>query len=428
MKILGFTLSRESEGTTSTPAEQPQGSTAHGGDVAGVVTHANGPQSSLTVPAFFRAITLRADTMARLAMQYQKFTPKGNYTIDNGPTRGKHLNYLLQLSPNPMVNAATLFRSAEVQRILRGNAYIYVERDLSMEVKAFWLCPDALYDIYRDTYTIVYQMEYSVVQKEVPSEDVIHLRGSFLDDSGFYGIPLLVYAARTLNLSATQDQQTLETMAKGGRHKLILQEEKQPNMGFGRVQRKEMENLQGRVQKELPALDVLYVPNIASVNNITQTLSELEMSTMRKLSVADISRFTGVPRAFLSDDTNSTYKTPEFAMLDFLNNGIAPQIEEYEDEFNRKLLGEAGWGNHRFHFCPEGLFRLDRQSQALWNKNRMETGVVSINELRAEMEMEPIGPEGDDHYVSANYIKAGSPKLSGEITPASDPNQKGGSK
>ena len=187
-----------------------------------------------------------------------------------------------------------------------------------------------------------------------------------------------------------------------------------------------MEQLQQRMQSDLPAVDVLYVPNVATVNNITQTLSELEMSTMRKLSVADISRLTAVPRMLLGDDTNSSYKTPEAAMLDFLNNGIAPQIEEDEDEFNRKLLGEMGYGNHRFHLCSDSLLRLDRQAQGLWNKNRLETGVASINELRAELELAPIPEGGDDHYVTANVIKAGSPKLSGETTTPQEPPKKEG--
>lgn len=412
MELFGITIGRrESEGSPDATPSTPQGN-PHGGDVQGVVTRANGEHSSLTVPAFFRAVNLRCDTISRLAMQYQKWY-SGCYTIDNGPTRGHHMNYLLQKEPNPYVSATTFWRSVEFRRFIRGNAFIYVERGLDEEVKAFWLCWSGLYDTYRDEYTIVYPMGTVPVTKSVPSRDIIHLRGPFLDESGFYGVPVLVYASRALNLSATQDQQTLDTMSKGGRHKLILQEQAQQNMGFGKVQRKEMEKLQSRVQNDLPAFDVLYIPNIASVNNITQTLSELEMSTMRKLSVADISRFTAVPRTLLGDDTNTTYKTPEAANLDFLNNGIAPQIEEIEDEFDRKLLGEAGFGQHRFHFCADKLFRLDRQSQGLWNKNRLETGVVSVNELRAEAEMAPI-PGGDAHLVSANLVELGSPKLSGK--------------
>ena len=425
MKIFGYNLTRESEGMEAQPT-QPQGQEARGGDVRGVVTHADRVQSSLTVPAFFRAITLRADTMARLNMQYQKRTTDGHYTCDYGPTRGRHFNYLLQVEPNPFTNWTNFMRQVEITRLLRGNAYIYVERDLAEEVKAFWLCQSGSYDTYTDLYTITYAVGTASAMKQVPSCDIIHLHNTITSQDGFYGMPLLLFAARTLNLAATQEAQTLDTMAKGGRHKLILQEEKTPNMGLGKVAKKEMEQLQQRMQSDLPAVDVLYVPNVATVNNITQTLSELEMSTMRKLSVADISRLTAVPRMLLGDDTNSSYKTPEAAMLDFLNNGIAPQIEEDEDEFNRKLLGEMGYGNHRFHLCSDSLLRLDRQAQGLWNKNRLETGVASINELRAELELAPIPEGGDDHYVTANVIKAGSPKLSGETTTPQEPPKKEG--
>ena len=166
------------------------------------------------------------------------------------------------------------------------------------------------------------------------------------------------------------------------------------------------------------------MPNTASVTDISQSITELELSTLKKLSVADIARFTGVPKSLLMDDTNSTYRTPDASMLDFLNSCIAPLIEEIEDEFNRKLVGEQGWGSHRFHLCTDPLFRLDRKTQGEWNKNRLETGVVSINDLRAEMELPPIkGEGGDDHFVSANLIKVGSPKLSGDNTTAPEPKE-----
>lgn len=417
MRLFGFEIQRREavEGTlaggdscaSGQAPGQAGGQAARGADISGNITYASGRNSSLTVPAFYRAITLRADTMARLTMQYQRRTPAGNYIIDQGITRGRHINYLLQVEPNAFTNWTTLMRQAEVQRMLNGNAYIYIERGLDGELVALWLCTQGVYNLATNSYTITYYVgNMPQTLHEVPAREVIHLRNSITTPDGFYGVPLLTYAARALNLSATQDQLTLETYAKGGRHKILLQEQAQQNMGLGKVQRKEMEKLRERVQEDLPSNDVLYVPNIASVENISQTFGELELSTMRKLSVADISRFTAVPRTLLGDDSNSSYKTPEAAMLDFYNNGIAPQIAEYEDEFNRKLLGEDGYRTHRFHLCEDQLFRLDRTAQAAWNKSRMETGIMSINELRAEQELPPI-EHGDEHYVSTNLRAAG---------------------
>lgn len=420
MKLFGFNIERR-ETTDKTTDNKDTSPAPVGANVSGKTTYAQGEQTSLTVPAFYRAITLRADTMARLTMQYQRKTRAGNYEMDDSKHRGKHLNYLLQVQPNPHSSWTTMMRQAEIMRLLRGNAYIYIERGLDGEVQALWLCSSGVYDPTSDSYTVCYYMATVPHMVTVPATQVIHLRNTITAIDGFTGMPLLQYAARTLNLSATQDQFTLDTFSKGGRYKMLLQEQQQGAIGVGgKVNRDQMEKAREKLQKDLPNNDVVFVPNVASVTNMSQTLGEMELSTMRKLSVADISRLTGVPRNLLGDDSNSSYKTPEAATLDFLSNGIAPQIEELEDEFNRKLLGEVGWGEHKFVFDVTPLFRLDRDAQGAWNKNRLETGVSSINELRAEQNLAPI-VNGYDHYVSTNLAVAGSPKLTGEIEKGVEP-------
>lgn len=426
--FLDILFKRESTGSSNGVAPKGGSSSsgdeeqAKGQDIESRVTYAGGEHSSLSVPAFFRAMTLRGNTVSRLLMQYQKATPFGNFVKDFGPTRGRHYNYLLQIEPNPYMNWTVLSRKLDFLVGVRGNAYIYVERGLDGEIAGFWLCSMGTYIPGENAYRVTYYMGQSPVTVTAPADQVLHIRNSILTEDGMYGMSLLGFAARTLNLSATEDSLALDTMAKGGRKKLLLQEQAQQSIGLGKVNRQAMEDIRKKAAKDLPASDVIYVPNVASVTDISQSLTELELSTLKKLSVADVARFTGVPKSLLMDDSNSTYRTPDAAMLDFLNSCIAPLIEEIEDEFNRKLVGEQGWGSHRFHLCTEPLFRLDRKTQAEWNKNRLETGVVSINELRAEMELPPINGEGgDDHFVSANLIKAGSPKLSGETAPQEPP-------
>jgi hypothetical protein len=82
MKILGFNIERRE--TTDKATDNKDTSPAPvGANVSGKTTYAQGEQTSLTVPAFYRAITLRADTMARLTMQYQRKTRAGNYESNN---------------------------------------------------------------------------------------------------------------------------------------------------------------------------------------------------------------------------------------------------------------------------------------------------------------------------------------------------------
>lgn len=370
----------------------------------------------MTLPAVFRGITLRANTMAKLTAQYQRRdTTGGNFVMDMGPTRGRDINYLLQVRPNPYISWSELMRQSEIRRILWGNSYIYTERGLDDEIKALWLCSSAAYIPTSDCYNITHYVGNLIrTVGMVPSRDVWHMRSDVMRD-GFNGMGLLEYCSPTFNLAATQQQMALETVAKGGIRKLVVQEQQQQNMGLGKSTKDQMNTIAQNFAHDLNLQDVTYLPQVAGFKDISQTLSELELLASRKWSNIEIANMLGIPVQFLGESAGSNYKTPEFATLDLYSNSIAPSIAEYEGQMNAKSLDKEDFGKHRFHLCEDSLFRLDRQSQTLWNKSRMETGVVSINELRKEQELPRID-NGDDHYVSTNLAVAGSPKLSGVDT------------
>lgn len=390
--------------------QQPGG---RGVSTGGRIAYATTDNTSLMVAAVYRAISLRADTMSQLVMEYHKKSREGgNYTIDDS-LRGKHLNYLLQVKPNDRMNWPTLMRQAEIRRVLKGNAYIYIERMLDGEVAALWLCQDAIYMPTENRYNVTYYIgNVVVVKSDVDANDVIHLRNTYSLDGGFTGVSTIRYASRVFNTAATQDELALDVAAKGGKKKLVIQEKEQQSMGFGKVAKSQMEVLENKLNESWFDKDVTYVSNTADIKDYSQTLQELQLIDSRKFTVREVARLFGVPAAMLMDDSNSSYKTPEAATLEFLSRTIAPLIREWECEFNAKILGEGLFGMYRFHLCEKPLFRLDRTGQAAWDKARMETGVVSINDLRAEQDLPRI-ENGDEHYVSTNLAIAGSEKLRG---------------
>lgn len=405
MTFLGFNITRE------TPAAAPE--QGHSATVQGSVTYAHGDQTSLTVSAFYAGILRRANTMGQLPIHYQSYNARTrSYADDLSPRGGRQLNYLLQVRPNPYMNATTLWRMAEVYRILYGNAYIYAQRDINGEIVALYLCSIATYFATSDTYCLTYYTGNLIAsRKNVPASSVIHLKNAILSD-GLLGISTLTFAARSLNTAATQDALTLDMAAKGGRKKIVIQEKEQATMGLGRVGKNAMTDIARNLQNDLwdGEHDVTYVPNVAAINDISQSMQELQLLDLRKFSLSEAARFLGVPASMLGDTTNTNYRTAEDAMNEFLSSTIAPNIAEIEDELNSKLLTADDFGHRRFHIDDSRIFRLNRTAQAAWNKSRMETGVVSVNELRQEMGLSVID-NGDDHYISTNLAVAGSDKL-----------------
>ena len=60
----------------------------------------------------------------------------GNFVPDMwGP--GKNINYLLQVQPNPISSAASLIEQVVIRRLLLGNAFVYIERDVLVNL---WPC------------------------------------------------------------------------------------------------------------------------------------------------------------------------------------------------------------------------------------------------------------------------------------------------
>lgn len=382
-----------------------------GASFGGRYIHANSQATSLTVSAFYRAVELRARTMSQLLVQYQRKTGGGNF-VESMYGTDRHLNYLLQKSPNPLMSASVLMKEAEVDIIMRGNAFIYIDRGVDGEIEALWLCNSGFYHPTSDTYTLTYNGVGGLVHLEAPSRDVIHIPNTFRAPGGYMGLPTLAFAAACLGLAATNNAQAMDIAAKGGKMKLIVQEkDTQPfGMSLGRAAKSELEKITMQLNKDIYSYDVVHLNNIASVMPISQNAQQMELLESRKFSVPEIARFTGVPTIYLMDGGNSSYKTPDAANQEFYTRTIQPKIREWEDELDRKLLTGADFGKRRFHVCELPLFRLDPEKQGKLDKVRLETGVCTVNELRQQYD-QPSIPDGDRHYISTNLAEVGSDKL-----------------
>ena len=398
--------------TPEKTADQPP--QARSGNYGKRIVSVRGQKAALSIAAFHRALEIRATTMGQLIMEYQRRSAVGGNFVPflHGPAA--KLNWLLQVRPNPLMSATVLMQQAEIERVMRGNAYIYIERDPSTgEVKQLWLAQSGGYDHATDTYALSYNVPGGVANvTAAPASDVIHIPNTFRLPGGLQGIPTLVYAERTLSIAATNDVETLNNASKGGKMKILLQEDKEKGFGVGgRAKASEIRKAARTLQDDLDqGDDVISVNNVLQASVISQNAEQMQLIEQRGFSVAEIARLMGVPKPLLMDDSNSSYKTPEAALQSFMTYTIQPAIGLWEDELNAKLLNEYDFGRRRIHLCERNLRRLDPTAQANLDKLHLETGVCSVNELLAAHDM-PTLEGGDAHYVSTNLAEVGSEKL-----------------
>ena len=366
---------------------------------------------SLLVPAWFRGVTLIMQTMAQMKVMYQrKDQTGGNYIEDDYGEAGR-LNYLFQVRPNPLMTASQMQSQIEFRKVFYGNAYVYIEREMSGWPKALWMCTGGGYNPLTGIYTLTYNRDgYPARVVEAPAEDVLHFKNIIMTDDMYMGVPTIAYAMKTLSIAATGDEQTLKDMAKGGKHKVIIQEEKSPTIGVrGRANKDELKKVKEQFASDWNQGDFILLDNVADTKIISQTAAELRVLENRGFEVKDIARILGIPTIMMMEDQGGNYKMPEHATQEFLLRTIQPRIRDMEDEYNSKILNEYDFNKRRVHVCELALRRLDAKGQAELDLLHLQTG-WSPNEIRGQYDL-PAIKNGDDHYISTNLAVAGSEKV-----------------
>jgi len=369
-------------------------------------------RASLLIPTWTRCVQLIMQTMGQMVTQYQRMNGEGGNFIEDRYGKNGILNYMLQVRPNPMMTASQMQEQIEYRKIYYGNAYVYIERGLDGYPVNLWLCTSGGYDPLNNRYNLVYNSDRGPrVKMECDARDVLHFKNVFMTEDMYMGIPTIDYAFKALTIAATGDEQALQDMAKGGKHKVLIQEQQSPTMGTrGRANQQELRKMKEEFAQDWMSNDVAILDNVADAKVISQTAQQLQLLEQRGYSDEALCRLMGVPKIIaIVGDGGGNYRMPEHATQEFLLRTIQPRIREHEDELNSKLLLPGDFGKRRIHVCELALKRLDAKGQAEIDKMHLESG-WSVNEVRAQYDLPNI-PDGDDHYVSMNLGVVGSPKL-----------------
>ena len=360
---------------TTDPQHPTNKQDVKGGSFEERIVSARHPRVALTVSAVYRAVELRAKTIGQMQMQYQvRDREGGNFVMDVQKPRGGNvsfgtrLNYLLQVEPNPMMSAQSLWEQVTVNRLMLGNGFVYIERDELGEPKYLWLAECGGYNLGTNTYVVTYMGDKGIVKNKIaPREDVLHFPNTYRERNGFWGLSTLRFAFDTLSLIKTEGRLALETAAKGGRVKGFISEE-QPASGQGTL--------------------AFGMFNKGATDDYAKEINA-------KVYQQDIVALRGLERF-----QNLSLSAQDMAMIDIL--GMSHD-DVMEAECFRKFLSIYDYGQHRFHLCEQPLLRMDKETQAKVDMLNLQTGAKTINEVRAEHDM-PAVENGDEPMASANLM------------------------
>lgn len=395
-----------------------QSDKAAGANYAERIVYVNSPKSALSVGTVYRAVELRARTMGLMPVQCCKLDYAGGNFVMEMKGIGKRLNYLLTVEPNPTMTAAQLGELVTANQLFYGNGFVYVEIDEFDFPVALWSVIYGSYNIVTGLYNVTYLSDHGYETRvNVPRQQIWHFPNTFRDQGGVWGIPTHQFMIQTLSYIKTQQQQSLETAAKGGRVKGFISEEKGPGqLGLGMYNKQTSDDYAQEIQGKLwSGQDIVAIRGLEKFQNLSMTAADMQALETVGASNDDVSRFYATPRPLLMLDTNSHYNSYSEATMEYLTRTILPEKNQREQEIFRKLsmlIPEFKYGVYKIHICEKPLMIMDPERQAKVDALNLQTGVKTVNELRKEHD-QPAVPNGDIVYMSTNLAELGSEKLSG---------------
>ncbi|WP_353332784.1 phage portal protein [Bacteroides sedimenti] len=362
--------------------------------------------SAMSLATVFRCVSILSGTIASLPLEIRRKKSR-HYEVDT-----EHELYpIFSWMASGRQTFYELLENAIIEMYNEGNAYILIKRKRG-EVSELVLCNRG--SVNYDKFTHTYRIHDWVngINGVYEAWQVIHLKNKSID-GGYTGVSTISYAARTMNVTANADQQTLNELKGGNRMKGFVTGGDIAS-GMGKYQDKQTDIVKERLKAELAAGEnIMRLPAGVDFRQLSITPADAQLLETRKFSVFEICRFYGVHPDKVFAEASSNYKASENSQVSFLTDTLQPVLAKIEAEFSAKLIPKNLIGKYRIKFDISALYQVDLDTKSKYYKQMQEIGAFTTNEIRQKENLPPVDG-GDIAFVSCNIAPIDSAKIRGE--------------
>jgi phage portal protein BeeE len=140
------------------------------------------------------------------------------------------------------------------------------------------------------------------------------------------------------------------------------------------------------------------------------------MLESRAFQVVEICRAFRVPPHMIQMLDRSTFNNIEVQGTEFVQHCLLPHLKRWEAAISRDLIvdDEKYFAEH----SVSGLLRGDHASRSAYYVSALQNGWMTVNEIRELENLNPIGPQGDQHFIQLNMTTL---EKAGQEPPAVEP-------
>ena len=349
--------------------------------------------TALKYSALYCGVRVIAETVASLPWHVYRRLPDGSR--ERLPSAPAEL--VLDRRPNAEVTPFSLRETLVAHALTWGNGYAQIARDNAGRVAELWpIAPDRVeVSRVRETGDLVYDISNGgAPNSTVEAGDMFHLHGLGWD--GTVGHSVVSLAARSIGLALAAEQFGASFFQNGTHMGGVL--EHPATLG-----EHALENLKDSFRAEhggpFNASKPVVLEEGMTWHQLGVPPEDAQFLETRELQVAEIARWLRLPPHKIGDLRHATFTNIEHQSREFVTDSIMPWTIRLEQEANRKLVRIPGAYTK---LTVNALMRGDSQARASFYRTLWDMGVLSVNEIRAFEDLDPIGPDGDKRLVQLN--------------------------
>ncbi len=364
------------------------------------------PEGSLAVSGVYACVRIIAEGAAMTTPRLQRMV--GDAFEDASDDRRASL---LTDAPNPETDAGEFWRSVLVWLLLRGNAYVYVERDGNARPTGLWVLPASAVEPFRMwDGRIVYQvaLDQETHAGDLPKTtvvgetDIMHYRAFGL--GRLKGISPIGAVRQSVGIAlAAQEYQGrfyANDATPGG---YLATDHALTDEQFDRLEKSWLASHQGLASAHKPAI----LEDGVKWHNMSLPPGDAEFINSRRWELSEIARIFGVPPHMLGDQERQTsYGTGvDEQNRGFVKHSLAPWVSRLERVTRHKLLIREPDPDPQlwFRFDMDALMRGDPRARAEAHATGRQWGWLSINDIRRDEGLAPV--DGGDDYLEPENMR-----------------------
>jgi HK97 family phage portal protein len=251
----------------------------------------------------------------------------------------------------------------------------------------------------RDDGAPLYKCKIGSKTVEYTDKEIWHIK---LFGTGFVGMSPIAYGAQSIGIGLAGSDKTSRLMSNGAKPTGALKTEKYLKKEQRDALRSELNLLVNGDDGDMAVLE-----GNMQFEQISLTPEDLELIEIRKLAVEEACRYFGVnPILIFSTDSSTTWGSGIEQLVDgFHKFGLRPYLERIEESARIHLLQRHEWDEYEFEFKTKDLLRASYLERVKSNKDRINSGQSTINEVRIEEGDAPL-PNADFLLVPVNMTTA----------------------